>query len=224
MKVYKEKPNISNYSLQADYTIKKRKCYGSLKLICTKISSQIVRGFFLLFFTILFYYFFFLFYVLFPSRRIFLGSRLFLFSFTYNSIQYKFFFISVNEHIFLHVFHVLTPKTRISYNYIWSKYVVYLEHWDTSSDTAYVDVFTLHVPTFSLMYFFFRWTGITLHVLTCIYNFHDFFSSQDLVFRQNAHCQINLKFAVFILLVCAGFIFFKNYVHFCVLLIKQDLF
>lgn len=155
MKVYKEKPNISNYSLQADYTIKKRKCYGSLKLICTKISSQIVRGFFLLFFTILFYYFFFLFYVLFPSRRIFLGSRLFLFSFTYNSIQYKFFFISVNEHIFLHVFHVLTPKTRISYNYIWSKYVVYLEHWDTSSDTAYVDVFTLHVPTFSLMYFFF---------------------------------------------------------------------
>lgn len=135
-----------------------------------------------------------------------------------------FFFISVNEHIFLHVFHVLTPKTRISYNYIWSKYVVYLEHWDTSSDTAYVDVFTLHVPTFSLMYFFFRWTGITLHVLTCIYNFHDFFSSQDLVFRQNAHCQINLKFAVFILLVCAGFIFFKNYVHFCVLLIKQDLF
>lgn len=155
MKVYKEKPNISNYSLQADYTIKKRKCYGSLKLICTKISSQIVRGFFFFFFTILFYYFFFLFYVLFPSRRIFLGSRLFLFSFTYNSIQYKFFFISVNEHIFLHVFHVLTPKTRISYNYIWSKYVVYLEHWDTSSDTAYVDVFTLHVPTFSLMYFFF---------------------------------------------------------------------
>lgn len=66
-----------------------------------------------------------------------------------------FFFISVNEHIFLHVFHVLTQKTRISYNYIWSKYVVYLEHWDTSSDTAYVDVFTLHVPTFSLMYFFF---------------------------------------------------------------------
>lgn len=108
------------------------------------------------FFTILFYYFFFLFYVLFPSRRIFLGSRLFLFSFTYNSIQYNFFFISVNEHIFLHVFHVLTPKTRISYNYIWSKYVVYLEHWDTSSDTAYVDVFTLHVPTFSLMYFFFQ--------------------------------------------------------------------
>lgn len=114
-------------------------------------------GFFSSFFTILFYYFFFLFYVLFPSRRIFLGSRLFLFSFTYNSIQYNFFFISVNEHIFLHVFHVLTPKTRISYNYIWSKYVVYLEHWDTSSDTAYVDVFTLHVPTFSLMYFFFRW-------------------------------------------------------------------
>lgn len=113
-------------------------------------------GFFSSFFTILFYYFFFLFYVLFPSRRIFLGSRLFLFSFTYNSIQYKFFFISVNEHIFLHVFHVLTPKTRISYNYIWSKYVVYLEHWDTSSDTAYVDVFTLHVPTFSLMYFFFQ--------------------------------------------------------------------
>lgn len=111
-------------------------------------------GFFSSFFTILFYYFFFLFYVLFPSRRIFLGSRLFLFSFTYNSIQYNFFFISVNEHIFLHVFHVLTPKTRISYNYIWSKYVVYLEHWDTSSDTAYVDVFTLHVPTFSLMYFF----------------------------------------------------------------------
>lgn len=111
--------------------------------------------FFFFFFTILFYYFFFLFYVLFPSRRILLGSRLFLFSFTYNSIQYKFFFISVNEHIFLHVFHVLTPKTRISYNYIWSKYVVYLEHWDTSSDTAYVDVFTLHVPTFSLMYFFF---------------------------------------------------------------------
>lgn len=113
-------------------------------------------GFFSSFFTILFYYFFFLFYVLFPSRRIFLGSRLFLFSFTYNSIQYNFFFISVNEHIFLHVFHVLTPKTRISYNYIWSKYVVYLEHWDTSSDTAYVDVFTLHVPTFSLMYFFFQ--------------------------------------------------------------------
>lgn len=158
MKVYKEKPNISNYSLQADYTIKKRKCYGSLKLICTKISSQIVRGFFLLFFTILFYYFFFLFYVLFPCRRIFLGSRtqiiFVLVHIQLYSIQ--FFFISVNEHIFLHVFHVLTPKTRISYNYIWSKYVVYLEHWDTSSDTAYVDVFTLHVPTFSLMYFFFQ--------------------------------------------------------------------
>lgn len=161
----------------------------------------------------------------FPQQKNFFGVQIIfvLVHIQLNSIQI-FFFISVNEHIFLHVFHVLTPKTRISYNYIWSKYVVYLEHWDTSSDTAYVDVFTLHVPTFSLMYFFFRWTGITLHVLTCIYNFHDFFSSQDLVFRQNAHCQINLKFAVFILLVCAGFIFFKNYVHFCVLLIKQDLF
>lgn len=154
MKVYKEKPNISNYSLQADYTIKKRKCYGSLKLICTKISSQIVRVFFLLFFTILFYYFFFLFYVLFPSRRIFWGPDYFCSRSHTTLFNTNFFFISVNEHIFLHVFHVLTPKTRISYNYIWSKYVVYLEHWDTSSDTAYVDVFTLHVPTFSLMYFF----------------------------------------------------------------------
>lgn len=158
MKVYKEKPNISNYSLQADYTIKKRENAMDRWSWFSQRFQVKLFGFFFFFFFLQFYFIIssFCFMYFSPVEEFFWGSRLFLFSFTYNSIQYKFFFISVNEHIFLHVFHVLTPKTRISYNYIWSKYVVYLEHWDTSSDTAYVDVFTLHVPTFSLMYFFFQ--------------------------------------------------------------------
>lgn len=111
-------------------------------------------GFFLLFLQFYFIISSFCFMYFSPVEEFFWGPDYFCSRSHTTLFNTIFFFISVNEHIFLHVFHVLTPKTRISYNYIWTKYVVYLEHWDTSSDTAYVDVFTLHVPTFSLMYFF----------------------------------------------------------------------